>query len=376
MTPGSTFCKNCNAGKFNALSGSYQEASCDICTEGKFSFEGQKDCRQCPYGSFVSIKGATACSTCRVDCEFDEFESTKCLPETDRVCTPYQYKLDVHWRILLACSPAVVILLAVVFDYVTRWGITIPIPMCVCCCFCFSCSGIWNIQLRGSAAKHKGGSKTDWFTVAWFIRVWQIFFGLYDVVSDWQLLVLIDPRNPWHLFPVALSSLVASTLFSWVLGALFAQKYSQLDESENMPKLSWWYVGWLCWTTSANNLDDGDTPEFFKEAVKRLTRNNAIGSTVLETIPLLAVQAVLFKTTGTGKDVVDEILLAEAIAFTFINMVKNLVSGFRAWLRSQQKKEEAEREEDEDDDAQQHASNIGHGCTAALQFIVKARDMV
>mmetsp|Transcript_74239 Transcript_74239/g.198213 ORF Transcript_74239/g.198213 Transcript_74239/m.198213 type:complete len:464 (-) Transcript_74239:174-1565(-) len=357
-------------------------------------FSGQKECSQCPYGTFVGVTGSTTCSSCRVGCEFDEFESTHCTDKTDRVCTPYQYKLDVHWRILLACSPAATIILAVIFDYITMWGIKIPIPLCCCCCFCCSCSGIWWYEIPGSAPKNPTATvveasetsesaeetmksdttqPSDFFTVRWFIRVWQIFFGLYDVVSDWQLLVLIDPRNPWHLFPVALSSLVAATLFSWILGALFAQKYRQMEQVDHMPKLSWWYVGWLCWTTSANNLDDGYAPDYFKDAVKRLVRNNAIGCTMLETIPLLSVQAVLFRTTGTGKDVVDEILLAEAIAFTFINMVKNLVSAFRTWLISQQKKEEEAREE-EDDDAQQ--GNFGHGCTAALQFIVKARDMV
>mmetsp|Transcript_74238 Transcript_74238/g.198204 ORF Transcript_74238/g.198204 Transcript_74238/m.198204 type:complete len:360 (-) Transcript_74238:899-1978(-) len=197
MIQGSTFCKACDAGKANANPGSHQESDCLPCEQGRFSFAGQKECSQCPYGTFVGVTGSTTCSSCRVGCEFDEFESTHCTDKTDRVCTPYQYKLDVHWRILLACSPAATIILAVIFDYITMWGIKIPIPLCCCCCFCCSCSGIWWYEIPGSAPKNPTATvveasetsesaeetmksdttqPSDFFTVRWFIRVRYQFF--------------------------------------------------------------------------------------------------------------------------------------------------------------------------------------------------------
>ncbi len=74
------------------------------------------------------------------------------------------------------------------------------------------------------------------------------------------------------------------------------------------------YVSWLCVTSSTNCLyfqgrDDSD----YQNIVDKLNNLNFRLVLILETIPLLAVQVILIKTTTIETQVLDWIIIAEVV---------------------------------------------------------------
>jgi hypothetical protein len=227
-------------------------------------------CTSCENNSFVSNTGSTQCSTCRLDCEFDEFTYQECKADTDKECKPYQYTIPIEGKIAVACLPPVV----------------------------------WIFSAIVSSTL--SGSNVSCFSVK---AVWPTFLGAYDMSSDWVLLVLIEPSNPWKIFWVALISLLLSSSVSITLGWRFAHA------QDHRPA----YTAWLCLTSSAGRLKEeerylaGCRSSEYRTAVNRLHWSNYRLVLLLETAPLLVVQVILLKTTNLETQAVDWVIISEVI---------------------------------------------------------------
>ena len=137
--------------------------------------------------------------------------------------------------------------------------------------------------------------------------LWQSFVGANDVCSDWMLLVLIEPSNPWRIFWVALSSLLLSTAASIAIGIWFVKK------TESNPV----YIVWLCLTSSTKTLkDQAQNNDDNDKLVKQMHQYNCIFVLLLETLPMAVVQIILYNTTASSTAsgiTVDKIIMAQVI---------------------------------------------------------------
>ena len=146
-----------------------------------------------------------------------------------------------------------------------------------------------------------------------FDAVWPSFIGANDLFSDWMLLILIEPSNPWRIFWVALICLVLSNAASIAIAIRFA------INTESNPA----YIVWLCLTSSTETLKkkyENDDNVFIgiKELTKDMHRFNENYFTLFRSLPMFVVQIVLYFTSASGGHLIDWFLMAEVIMCKFV----------------------------------------------------------
>ncbi len=220
----------------------------------------------CENSTYTNLNGSSQCFPCK-QCEFGEFLYLQCSTVSNTDCRPYQYDLPPTGKIFVACLPAVLFIIVLAVLYA-------------------SCK------------------KLDWNSV------WEPFFGANDMCSNWMLLVLIEPSNPWMIFWVVLISLVLSTAASLAITRWFVKK-TDLNPS---PATSA-YIVWLCLTSSTNTLNEDERYSCDEATVYKLNRFNYISILLFGTLPMTAVQIILYSTTSSesGTQAIDIIILAEVI---------------------------------------------------------------
>jgi hypothetical protein len=119
------------------------------------------------------------------------------------VCKPYQYSLSTERKIVVACLPILVFLFVLISYVLLARGF-----------ICLSQSDPGNV----SNVRHNQSPGAFY--------VWSTFLGAYDIVSDWTLLVLIEPFNPYMIFWVAVISLPISSGIQLYRGWTFARTLS------------------------------------------------------------------------------------------------------------------------------------------------------
>jgi hypothetical protein len=153
---------------------------------------------------FWAIAGVSSDSGCQecMQCKFDEFESEGCSSNSNTVCKPYQYSLSTERKIVVACLPILVMLLAL-FSYL--------------------------LLARGFIICQSQST-----SMAVLLYIWSTFLGAYDIVSDWMLLILIEPANPYMIFWVALIALLISSGIQVYCGWKFSISSRTLSSGTEM----------------------------------------------------------------------------------------------------------------------------------------------
>lgn len=224
---------------------------------------GSSTCTVCENTTFTNSTKSSQCAQC-VQCESGKFIYQPCSTVSNTDCRPFQYDIPQTGKIVIVFLPVVFLILALIVSYVVTQKMV-------------------------------------------FNSVWPSFIGANDSFSDWMLLVLIEPSNPWMIFWVALSSLLLSTAASLAIALWFARN------TESNPA----YVIWLCLTSSTETLkqeyQNRDDNSEEKVLFKKLHKFNENVFSPLRSWPMIAVQIILYSAPSSEIQIVDWILMAEVI---------------------------------------------------------------
>jgi hypothetical protein len=225
----------------------------------------------CEKNTYTNLNGSSQCYPCQ-QCEFGEFLYFQCSTVSNTDCRPYQYDIPPTEKIIVACLPAILLIIAL--------GVF---------------SALYAFQVI---------EKIDWNLV------WESSLGANDMCSNWMLLLLIEPANPWMIFWVVWISLTLSAVASLAFAIWFVNKKG-LNPCENSAFSA--YILWLCLTSSTNTLNEDGQDDRSKDLVKKLNRLNYISILLLGTLPMTIVQIILYSTTPFGTQVLDIIIIAEVM---------------------------------------------------------------
>ena len=200
----SSFCINCDAGKFSATSSTV--------------------CADCGTGTYSNVTGSSTCLECTKEpCPFPgTFELSSCTRQNDKVCEVYVHNVPTWWKIVIACGqvPFVCLMFYMVFK-------------------------ISKLRLEMRVGEN------------WKWTVFEVVNGINDVVSDFTTLYLIPWRNPLFLFWVSLASPGCSVTTSlvlsfysrinlpWTTRAFIFLSGTAEDFGQDWPE-KWNSIVWLC----------------------------------------------------------------------------------------------------------------------------------